>query len=325
MDNRETVIKEDVPCPIGTSSSVLNVEVSGVMSYSDTDEVCLVNLLEWLTTDLFKDKILYLRSLKTKEERDKCKSKLPVITPSGLFKNRIAEIELVKHSGLLAFDVDWKENLHITNYSDLKKQLSNIPNIAYCGLSASATGYWGLVKIAQIDKHKEHFEALYNAFKRLRIIIDKKPSNVASKRGCSYDPDAYFNHNPEVFLRFEEIRPSKKDVLVKPLTERKIAAPNHNNKMLKLKRYVDKIVEKEIDITGGYDIWFQIGCALANELQEEGREYFHAVSQFHPNYSEVATDRQFNRCLSTTYQYTMGTFYYICHDQDVYPKSQLND
>ena len=36
--------------------------------------------------------------------------------------------------------------------------------MAYCGLSVSGKGFWGLIPIANPDKHRLHFTALKEAF-----------------------------------------------------------------------------------------------------------------------------------------------------------------
>ncbi len=45
-----------------------------------------------------------------KEEQIELKLRYQPITPSGIFSNR-AERHLLKHSGLIQFDIDYKEKL----------------------------------------------------------------------------------------------------------------------------------------------------------------------------------------------------------------------
>jgi len=68
-----------------------------------------------------------------------------------------------------------------------------------------------------------------------------------------------------------------------------------------------------IDITDGYDNWLSIGFALADEFGESGRQYFHAVSQFHPDYNPWKTDRQFTYCLRSGGKgITIASFFHLC-------------
>ncbi len=70
----------------------------------------------------------------------------------------------------------------------------------------------------------------------------------------------------------------------------------------------------KVDITLSYQAWYQVGQALANEFGEgEGaRNYFHQLSQFHPNYRASKTDGQFTACLKATIRtnYTLDTIRY---------------
>ena len=88
--------------------------------------------------------------------------------------------------------------------------------------------------------------------------------------------------------------------------------PDTNNRSMieKLNQMVDHILTEKIDITITNRVWFEIGCALANELGESGREYFHSISQFHLKYNYAETDKQFDNCLQSKYNYSFGTIMY---------------
>ena len=79
------------------------------------------------------------------------------------------------------------------------------------------------------------------------------------------------------------------------------------------------------DITDGYKNWFAVGCALAKEFGQSGREYFHRASQFHPNYRNDKTDRQFSDCLRMkSNRYTLGTFFEIARRNGFEYKTRTN-
>ena len=119
--------------------SVLNVEVSCYKSYS-SKEPKTINLLSWLSSEKYAKEVLELRAIENKAKRDEIKAGLPAITVSGVFSPARKEEHLVKHSGLICLDIDRKGNEHIANFEDLKKQLFNIKNVAYAGLSVSGKG-----------------------------------------------------------------------------------------------------------------------------------------------------------------------------------------
>lgn len=283
-------------------SSVLNTKVSCFKNYEITYNPVEINLISWLNNSKYAKEIQQLRAVEDKSERDSIKAMLPAITPSGTFSYRSCNY-LIRHSGLLQFDIDFQHNEHIDNYFELKEELCKIQNIAYCGLSASGRGFWGLVPIAYPEQHKEHFDALKMDFERFGIVIDEKPKNVASLRGYSYDPEGYFNHQAKVYKKF--ILPKKRERHFTP-------SYNQDQTRDKVEKLINQIVQSGIDITGSYQTWFEIGCSLANEFGEDGREYFHLISQYHPEYKEQATDKQFSYCLKHNYRYQINTFFHYC-------------
>ena len=58
-----------------------------------------------------------------------------------------------------------------------------------------------------------------------------------------------------------------------------------------------RIESSHTDITAGYDNWRDLGFALSEELGETGRDYFHRISRFNPDYDLAETDKQYDRCL----------------------------
>ncbi len=189
------------------NNSVLNITVSCFESYDAVTSPKPVNLMTWLNSAKYKNKIDYIRQLATKDDRDTEKKKLPCVTISGTFTKRATE-SLVNHSGLLCIDIDFKENKHITNYNNLKTELSKIKNFAYIGLSASGTGYYCIIPISQPDKHKLHFEAIKNDLLRFGICIDKSCSDVSRLRFYSYDNEAYFNHSAITYTKLYKEPPA---------------------------------------------------------------------------------------------------------------------
>jgi hypothetical protein len=299
--------------------SLLDVAVSCFKNYDTPSNPFSINLLTWLTSDKYSETVSQIRQMKSKPEREELKATLPAITPSGTFSYRESK-KLIQHSGFIQFDIDFKENSHITNYNELKQHLSNIPNVAYCGLSVSGTGYWGLIPIEFRDKHKEHFKSLYEAFGRFGIVLDKAPANVASLRGYSYDPDAYFNHNATIFSQFE----AAPVIAPRQSTDNSSAADTDTQIV---EACIRMIYDKGADITTSYQFdWLPIGSNFAGTFGEAGREYFHQVSQFHPAYDTRKTDRQYDNCLKhSSGAPSIGTFLSRCAAQGIYYKELLPD
>ena len=60
---------------------------------------------------------------------------------------------------------------------------------------------------------------------------------------------------------------------------------------------VSRIEASHTDITGSYSDWVNLGFALADELGEGGRDYFHRISRFYSKYSPTDCNYQFDQCL----------------------------
>lgn len=310
MDKR---VNEYCPVPkMGQDNllnSVLNVEVSCFANYTSPNKPKPVNLLLWLLSKKYQIETEYIREIVNKKERDMLKAKLPAITPSGMFSKRTDQA-LIKHSGLLQFDIDFKDNQHIVNYRKLKQQLCNIINVAYCGLSVSGSGYWGLIPIAYPEKHREHFEGLKKVFKKFEINIDPCCKDISRLRGYSFDPEGYFNHKAKIFFKYESQDLPQKGQL-------SFTKTNYNSVEGILANCIAIIVREQIDITSNYQNWFKIGCSLANFSGESGREYFHALSRIHLEYDFNKTNKQFDSCLKKSYKYTINTLFYYCKSYGV--------
>lgn len=73
-----------------------------------------------------------------------------------------------------------------------------------------------------------------------------------------------------------------------------------------------------IDITADYGDWVNLGFALTEEYGENGRDYFHRLSRFYPDYDEAECDRQYDKCLrSHGTGVTIRTFFQLAKDHGI--------
>ncbi len=280
--------------------NILNTEVSFFRKCTDTANPQTVNLLTYLHCEDHRAAVERVRAVEDKKKRDRLKKALlPGITPGGIFNKRKEE-GLVKPSGLMAGDIDFADNPY--NPETIKRQVAKIPNVAYCGLSASGRGLWFLIPITCPDRYKEHFDALRADFARLGIVLDPAPANIASLRFCSFDPDACFN---PVALPYRKLWIPKPNTYT--ASDRRAQAAGEDGE--KLEAIVRQIEARRLDITGNYRQWFSLLSALAT-LGEAGRDYAHRISQYYPQYSSRETDRQYGYCLRMkNNRFTLGTLF----------------
>lgn len=290
--------------------SILNIKVSYFEKCTGTTPQD-VNLLSWLTSDKYRNQVEQLRSIQDEDLQKTIKKSLPAITPSGVFSYR-DEKHIIEHSGFLAFDIDFADNKHISNFNELKEQIAHVICVAYCGISVRGKGFWGLVPIPKStpEEHKFRFNALSKFFKGYNINLDPSGSDICRLRIYSWDPEGYFNHNAKLYTSI--LRPQKK------ISSR----PAFSDTREKIESVISQIKENKIDITEGYDAWLKIGCSLANEFGESGRGYFHAVSQYHSKYSISGTDKMFENVLKHDYsKVTIGSFFKTASDYGLKPEN----
>lgn len=249
--------------------------------------------------------IEYLRSLPTKEERNKIKQRLPMACISGVFQPTRKAENLVKHSGLICVDIDRQDNLEIDNWDKMKRELSKLPQIAYVSLSVSGNGYFAIIPLKYPQFHKAQFEQLKRDFAKMGLNIDPACGDVSRMRCLSYDPEPYINAEAVPYEGYY-IEP-------KPFV---LYQYSGDAVLDKVSKCCDLIAQNKIDITGDYKSWFTVGCALAS-LGEQGRQFFHVCSAQNPAYKRGESDKKFDNLLRTSKRIGIGSFFEICKDYGV--------
>ena len=209
---------------------------------------------------------------------------LPYVTISGVFEKRNNK-NIVKHSGFICLDIDDSPDLGL----DWQKVTSDKFTF---GAFRSASGN-GIAVLVQIDpnKHLESFLSLETYYlENYQIILDKACKDVSRARYISSDPDTYVNQNAEVF------KPIKKKVKKTTIQKLPQIITGENDVV----HLIEQINERGVDLTrGDYEIWLEIGFAIASEYGEGGRSYYHAISQHFNKYDFEACDKQYTKCVKS--------------------------
>lgn len=270
----------------------------------------MAELYDLLTTDRYKDQVMAVRNAKNQGTKGNLKALLPSYTPAGTFadSSSFGPLEL---SGFICVDIDKKDNLDVVDFGYLKEVLSQVPYIAYCGLSCGGEGYFCIVPIADVYLFKSHFRSLQIDFAAIGVTIDQACSDIGRKRFVSYDPEPYFNYAPEVYRGLAD---EKCEHHSQHSTENELVADWYETAQTEI--FIKAIEEKKVDITESYPKWFRIGCAFANTFGEDGREKFHRVSQFYYNYDPAETDKLYDSVLkgNSSNPITIKTFLYYARE-----------
>jgi len=284
--------------------NILDKTVSFYSKFGDGPQDA--NLFELLTGDRYKNEVEKVRDEKLfgDEEYKKAKQRLPMFTVSGTFAGAGAST-LKQHSGLICVDIDEADNQELTDFARLKESIKAVPFVAFAAHSVGDRGFYCIVPISSPAKHKQHFESLYKAFKRCGIIIDRSGCDVSRKRFVSFDDEPYINQDAQTYDRLcqEHLKPALKD------NNRYFCnAPGDVDALIREIRRTHK------DISGNYQQWFSIGCALSTEFGESGRQYFHDISEHYPGYDYRETDSKYNDCMKTRGAIGIGTLFHYAKE-----------
>lgn len=111
--------------------------------------------------------------------------------------------------------------------------------------------------------------------------------------------------------RKEAIKREKIKASVAPITSSNERIPTWDI----VNAYVAEIERNKVNITDGVlGDWFIVGCALAYEFGNKGKELFHRVARQHPDYNFMENERHYARCLAKCERskIKIGSFIRLC-------------
>lgn len=156
-----------------------------------------------------KDKIEAIRRETDEATISSLKKDLPVVLYAGVFdigiikeredgtfyKSFRTDESLSVHSKIIPFDID-----NVDDVLRLKEDMSKDPYVMALWVSPSGTGLHGLMKIADGNRHDEHYSAILKKYPQ----FDPTARNPSRVLFFSYDPDIYVNYESKVFFELQE-------------------------------------------------------------------------------------------------------------------------
>lgn len=244
----------------------------------------------------WQDLIIPLRAAKQRGEDIKAmKEDLPMVTGSGSFKVRNGE-SLEKHSGFLVVDID---KLPPKRLAELKEELQSDSLFYSVFLSCSGTGLCGFVKVNPKAHEESFFFLSEHMYYKYEVNIDTNCKDITRTRFVTYDPDLYLNVNSQLC----PMQPAKK----KDKKPKRYHFASED-----FERIIKDISDAKYDLTDDYQDWIYCGFALVDQFQEEGRQYFHAISEHSPKYDYYLADAKYTHLLETKIgDITIDWFYHI--------------
>ena len=208
-------------------------------------------------------------------------------------------------NGLMLLDIDEKENKHIP-YEELEKE--PFTHLIHRSFDGKGCVIFVRTSCKQIDQYKDYYQALANFyFKKYGIISDKACKNPNRLRYISYDP--HLTHNPNSQRWSEKYKPVKEKIT------RNFYFTNSDN----FERLIHEVKTKGVDLTqDDYQRYLSIGFGLAQEFNEQGREYFHAIASESLKYDYDKADKQYTYCLKSNGQgVTIATVYHYIKEAGI--------
>jgi len=262
--------------------------------------------LHGIQSGKWKKQVEDVRALTDSSQIKEAKKRVPAVAPSALFNGRRGMAYVQQHSGFINLDIDGKENPGIADRAARARVYAD--QYVFAG-HVSVSGH-GLSLYVQIDpaQHESAFLQLEAYYRQAwGVHVDPACKDVSRLRFVSYDPALYRNHEARAFIaRKKRFSPAQRPA--QRSFDRAVVQDSNQY----FEAILSQILAAGYDLTGTYYDWVKIGFALAEGYNEAGRQYFHEISQFHPKYKPVETDRQFTRCLQTRAAgVTLSTFFYM--------------
>lgn len=275
----------------------------------------------FLDSKKYRDRVLAVRAVSDKKQRDELKKALPAATVSGVFTRRAAA-GLEQYNGLVCLDFDAKENPGRTP-EEMRAILREFEEVAYAGLSVSGQGVFAVIATnnAEPAQHGRVVDLLGQVLAQYDLYYDRACKDVCRLRFVSYDPEAYWNITPAQFdaramLAHHAEKQDDPGRRPRAVSLPKPAGDNSTTEK-KVQALVDAIEAQRADITGIYEDWMRLGMALATEFGAAGETYFHRISQYHPKYDPREIEKKYAEFCRNARRVHIGTFFHICTQHNI--------
>lgn len=239
---------------------------------------------------------------------------LPVVMPSVVIEGERKRENIRGFTNIICIDIDKKDNE--MPMEEIFKILKSLPYVAFAQRSCSGEGYYAIIPIKYERNHLEHFLALEEDFAQMGITIDKACKDETRTRFFSYDLDRYVAEKCEAYVRRVPCTKGAEVAVTTATEPPRFSTPTYSSSPEEFMAKLDRACEgiEAYDVCPTYQSWFEVGSALAKELGENGRRYFHQLSCGYEGYDPEEVDKKFSDMLKDAdrYSYTMGTvFHYI--------------
>lgn len=234
----------------------------------------------------------------------------------------------LQYSRVLCLDIDAPKptestqvNEWVNDWEQVKHTISQLPFVAYCGLSIGGMGLFVLIPIKDPQRHGDYFNALATQFKKhLRLDVDPSTRNIARARFISYDPAPYINHQA---VEWDAVLPTQdKATRARAKGAASRQDPNDTDQQNTLTdaeqervmMCVKWCLDNHVSIADNYDDWLRLAAFFAHNWSDGvGEALFHELAGLSDKYDVWENDRKFeNLKAAHPNPATLHTFYRLC-------------
>ena len=273
------------------------------------------NLWQFLTTTTkeLQESLSQIRATTGKERQDLKTKLLPIVTPSVVVNGKRDTAHINGYTNIMCIDIDKKDNPNM-GLDAIFEKLKVLPYVAVAQKSASSEGYCVFIPIKYANNHTEHFLALEKDFAEMGIVIDKACKDVVRARYYSFDADRYVNPACSVYVKRFRMQDRTKE---RTNTVSYTSTPVYSTPTISRDDLVSELDKactgiEQFNVCPTHQTWVEVGSALAKELGEQGRVYFHRLSQGYPTYNTEKTNCKYDELLqhADRYNYNKGTIFH---------------
>lgn len=272
-------------------------------AYATKESIAITvdGLIQNIRSDIYKDRTHTLRELYATdpEKYKEGKKNLPAVTVSGRFPTVRKDAEMQEPTYLIAVDID-KVDEHGQDLDTIRSLIACDPYVYALFETVSGNGLCAIVEYKRGSDHRHVYLSLDEYFnEQYGVVIDAACKNESRFRFLCHDPNIHVNSEARIF------EPPK------PKRNQRQSSKNFIASDDDFRHVAEQIVRSRIDITGGYAQWRDLSFAIADGMGDAGREVFHAISQFHPEYDGRKCDLQYTRAINAKGAgITHRTFFY---------------
>lgn len=257
-----------------------NITVSVFKEFFDTNPVELT--LRQVLVDLpkkFVKSITDLRAVEDVKWQKEQKKLFPMFTATAVCgvdpdtgKGSRRHEFAVKKNPILVIDIDKQDNPKL-DMEQIKQEIIKVDSVYCVCKSIRGEGLFVVMVIEQADKLKEHFDAIYDDFLSVGIVVDDKCKDLTRARFISYDDTMLIKDDEEEIIPYSKLL--EESIYIKEMEKRREenfrSNPVNKNRLTAI---LDLLFDEcRYSGTGDYNEWISEGFRLYSMSYSLGYDY----------------------------------------------------